>query len=215
MQSLLDPSIPGSSPEETSLSIHLPAEYAAWIQAHADRGGTSVSQIIQHLVDAQRSSSARRALGSAPAEAPAEALQEIHADASSPEPSTPKATTPEATTPEAAVSDASSVGLKDTSTTSVVENLRSATERLRDLTNREAALDNDPEDPVHRIEERIKRIHGRIPTRPDATPAPSTSSPATVPAEKDGNAAASDPDAQSMFDMMDEGKKPSRSLRFS
>ena len=210
MQSLLDPSIPGSSPEETSLSIHLPAEYAAWIQAHADRAGTSVSQIIQHLVDAQRSRGARRALGSAPAEAPAEALQEVPADAPSPEPSTP-----EATTPEAAVSDAASVGLKDTSTTSVVENLRSATERLRDLTNREAALDNDPEDPVHRIEERIKRIHGRIPTRPDATPAPSTSSPATVPAEKDGNAAASDPDAQSMFDMMDEEKKPSRSPRSS
>jgi len=214
MQSLLDPSVPGQSPEETSLSIHLPAEYAAWIQAHADRGGTSVSQIIQHLVDAQRSRDAQHALGSAPAEAPAEAPQEVPADAPPPERSTPEAATPEAATLETAVSDAPSVGLKDASTTSVVENLRSATERLRDLTNREAALDDDPEDPVHRIEERIRRTHGRVPTRPDATPAPSTSSPATIPAEKDGNAAASDPDAQSMFDMMDE-EKPSRSPRSS
>jgi len=215
MQSLLDPSIPGQSPEETSLSIHLPAEYAAWIQAHADRGGTSVSQIIQHLVDAQRSRDARRALGSTPAEAPAEALQEVPTDAPPPEPSTPEASTPEASTPEAAVSDAPSVGLKDASTTSVVENLRSATERLRDLTNREAALDDDPEDPAHRIEERIKRIHGRIPMRLDTTSAPSTSSPATTPEEKGENAAASDPDAQSMFDMMDEEKKPSHSPRSS
>jgi len=210
MQSLLDPSIPGQSPEETSLSIHLPAEYAAWIRAHADRGGTSVSQIIQHLVDAQRSRDARRALSSTPAEAPAEALQEVPTDAPPPEPSTP-----EASTPEAAVSDAPSVGLKDASTTSVVENLRSATERLRDLTNREAALDDDPEDPAHRIEERIKRIHGRIPMRLDTTSAPSTSSPATTPEEKGENAAASDPDAQSMFDMMDEEKKPSHSPRSS